>query len=76
MTTAEPMTGTQAPTLPPPVPAPSLPVSAAPDEPLVRPLRQATLHSHDARLAVPTYDRSALTPAVVHFSVGGFHRSH
>jgi fructuronate reductase/mannitol 2-dehydrogenase len=25
---------------------------------------------------VPTYDRSALTPAVVHFSVGGFHRAH
>jgi mannitol 2-dehydrogenase len=27
-------------------------------------------------LAFPTYDRSALTPAVVHFGVGGFHRAH
>jgi fructuronate reductase/mannitol 2-dehydrogenase len=34
------------------------------------------LHSHDARVAVPTYDRSALTPAVVHLSVGGFSRAH
>ncbi|HEY4624607.1 MAG TPA: mannitol dehydrogenase family protein [Blastococcus sp.] len=42
----------------------------------VRPLRQETLGQHDDRLIVPTYDRSALTPAVVHFSVGGFHRSH
>jgi fructuronate reductase/mannitol 2-dehydrogenase len=42
----------------------------------IRPLTQATLGQHDAQLLVPTYDRSALTPAVVHFSVGGFHRSH
>jgi mannitol-1-phosphate/altronate dehydrogenase len=42
----------------------------------VRPLTQETLGQHDEQLTVPTYDRSALTPAVVHFSVGGFHRSH
>ncbi len=35
-----------------------------------------TLGHHAARVAVPTYDRSALTPAVVHISVGSFHRSH
>ena len=42
----------------------------------IRPLTQDTLGQHDEQLIVPTYDRSALTPAVVHFSVGGFHRSH
>ncbi|MFW3172295.1 mannitol dehydrogenase family protein [Geodermatophilus sp. CPCC 206100] len=42
----------------------------------VRPLSQETLSSHGARLSVPTYDRWALTPAVVHLSVGGFSRAH
>ena len=28
------------------------------------------------RLPVPTYDRSRVTPGVVHFGVGGFHRAH
>jgi mannitol-1-phosphate/altronate dehydrogenase len=42
----------------------------------IRPLTQDTLGQHREQLTVPTYDRSALTPAVVHFSVGGFHRSH
>jgi mannitol-1-phosphate/altronate dehydrogenase len=42
----------------------------------IRPLRDETLLHHGQQLLVPTYDRSALTPAVVHFSVGGFHRSH
>ncbi|MGK5111794.1 MULTISPECIES: mannitol dehydrogenase family protein [unclassified Geodermatophilus] len=42
----------------------------------IRPLSQETLRSHGARLSVPTYDRSALTPAVVHLSVGGFSRAH
>jgi mannitol-1-phosphate/altronate dehydrogenase len=41
-----------------------------------RPLSDDTLGQHGAELRVPTYDRSALTPAVVHFSVGGFHRAH
>jgi mannitol-1-phosphate/altronate dehydrogenase len=42
----------------------------------IRPLRDETLEHHGGQLLVPTYDRSALTPSVVHFSVGGFHRSH
>ncbi|HEX2073243.1 MAG TPA: mannitol dehydrogenase family protein [Geodermatophilus sp.] len=50
--------------------------AAARAVPRIRPLSQKTLGQHDARLTVPTYDRSALTPAVVHFSVGGFHRAH
>ena len=41
-----------------------------------RPLNEQTLAHHSARVAVPTYDRSALTPSVVHISVGSFHRSH
>ena len=40
------------------------------------PLSERTLSRHAERMRVPTYDRSALTPAVVHFSVGGFHRAH
>jgi fructuronate reductase/mannitol 2-dehydrogenase len=40
------------------------------------PLTDATLHRQQDGLSVPTYDRSALTPAVVHLSVGGFHRAH
>jgi mannitol-1-phosphate/altronate dehydrogenase len=42
----------------------------------IRPLTDATLEQHGARLTVPTYDRSALVPAVVHLSVGGFSRAH
>ncbi|MGY1682002.1 mannitol dehydrogenase family protein [Geodermatophilus sp. SYSU D01176] len=75
MTTAERVPGVPAAALlqaPAPLPHPT----AAPDAPPARPLTQATLHTHDARLAVPTYDRSALTPAVVHLSVGGFSRAH
>ncbi len=41
-----------------------------------RPLTAATLEQHGARLTVPTYDRAALVPAVVHLSVGGFSRAH
>jgi mannitol 2-dehydrogenase len=40
------------------------------------PLTDETLLLHSDRVRVPTYDRAALTPAVVHFSVGGFHRAH
>ena len=41
-----------------------------------RPLSAATLSHHAPRVDVPTYDRAALAPAVVHISVGYFHRSH
>ncbi|MDQ1730102.1 MAG: mannitol 2-dehydrogenase, partial [Pseudonocardiales bacterium] len=40
------------------------------------PLNNATLELHARRLAVPNYDRSALTESVVHVGVGGFHRAH
>jgi mannitol-1-phosphate/altronate dehydrogenase len=50
--------------------------AAVPASPLVRPLCQKTLGLHGAQLTVPTYDRAALVPSVVHFSVGGFHRAH
>ena len=70
MTTAERVPGAPAPALP------QAPAGLVADAPLVRSLNQAMLHSHDARVAVPTYDRSALTPAVVHLSVGGFSRAH
>jgi fructuronate reductase/mannitol 2-dehydrogenase len=35
-----------------------------------------TLSALADRVEVPTYDRSALSPAVVHIGVGGFHRAH
>jgi mannitol-1-phosphate/altronate dehydrogenase len=61
-------------------PAPAFPVAPLPNVVAttaeIRALSEATLGQYDEQLAVPTYDRSALTPAVVHFSVGGFHRSH
>jgi fructuronate reductase/mannitol 2-dehydrogenase len=59
--------------LPLPAELPSALAASAAD---VRPLRQETLGLHRPQLTVPTYDRSALTPSVVHFSVGGFHRAH
>lgn len=40
------------------------------------PLNDAALPQLAERLQVPGYDRSALTPAVVHVSVGGFTRAH
>ena len=40
------------------------------------PLSERTLAQLAGRVRVPGYDRAALTPAVVHFSVGGFHRAH
>ncbi|MDQ4048641.1 MAG: mannitol dehydrogenase family protein, partial [Actinomycetota bacterium] len=45
---------------------------------MTAPLRLAddTLVAHGQRVAVPTYERGALTPAVLHMSVGSFHRSH
>ncbi|RBY94506.1 mannitol dehydrogenase family protein [Blastococcus sp. TBT05-19] len=72
-------TGSTATVLPPevappaPMTTPAANVAAATE---IVPLADATLLLHGAQLQVPTYDRSALTPAVVHFSVGGFHRAH
>ncbi|MEA2169695.1 MAG: mannitol 2-dehydrogenase [Solirubrobacteraceae bacterium] len=40
------------------------------------PLNNDILNEAPALVAVPTYDRSALTPGVVHIGVGGFHRAH
>jgi mannitol-1-phosphate/altronate dehydrogenase len=39
-------------------------------------LNERTLAHHAARVQVPAYDRAALSPGVVHISVGSFHRSH
>jgi mannitol 2-dehydrogenase len=40
------------------------------------PVTDATLTALADRITVPEYDRAALTPAVVHLGVGGFHRAH
>ncbi|KGN42340.1 mannitol dehydrogenase family protein [Knoellia aerolata] len=39
-------------------------------------LSQATIGDLPAEVARPAYDRSAVTPGIVHFGVGGFHRAH
>jgi mannitol-1-phosphate/altronate dehydrogenase len=39
-------------------------------------LNEGTLAHHSSQVSVPTYDRAALAPGVVHMSVGSFHRSH
>lgn len=39
-------------------------------------LREATLGSLRGEVKVPTYDRRELPQAIVHMSVGGFHRAH
>jgi mannitol 2-dehydrogenase len=41
-----------------------------------QPLNARTLKSLSERLPVPAYDRRLVTPGVVHFGVGGFHRAH
>ena len=47
------------------------------DTPPTRTLAEMLLRPSSASgVAVPGYDRSALTPGVVHFGVGGFHRAH
>ena len=56
-----------------PLSEPATPVAPQPE---VRALTEQSLGHYGDQLVVPTYDRSALTPAVVHFSVGGFHRAH
>ncbi len=40
------------------------------------PLRQSTLGQLKPEVTVPRYDRSKLKSAIVHMSVGGFHRAH
>jgi mannitol 2-dehydrogenase len=42
----------------------------------VQPLNARTLPYWRDRLPVPDYDRDLVTPGVVHFGVGGFHRAH
>jgi mannitol 2-dehydrogenase len=42
----------------------------------VVPLSDANLRALPASVSVPSYDRRALRPGVVHMSVGSFHRSH
>ncbi|YAL82061.1 mannitol dehydrogenase family protein [Dermacoccaceae bacterium W4C1] len=39
-------------------------------------LSAAVLQDLDDRVAVPDYDRSKVTPGIVHLGVGGFHRAH
>jgi mannitol 2-dehydrogenase len=39
-------------------------------------LSDATLATLPAEVNVPSYDRKALSPGVVHIGVGGFHRAH
>ncbi len=56
-----------------PLPPAVTPVAPQPE---IRPLTEQSLGHYGDQLVVPTYDRSALTPAVVHLSVGGFHRAH
>ena len=41
-----------------------------------QPLNARTLKHWTDRVAAPAYDRSLVTPGVVHFGVGGFHRAH
>ena len=41
-----------------------------------QPLNAQTVKSLSERLPVPAYNRSLVTPGVVHFGVGGFHRAH
>ena len=41
-----------------------------------QPLNARTLEYWRGRLPVPAYDRGMVTPGIVHFGVGGFHRAH
>lgn len=43
---------------------------------VARPLTAAALAAVSARVAVPLYDRRAVSSGIVHFGVGGFHRAH
>lgn len=39
-------------------------------------LSTSTLGDINSSVVVPSYDRTALTPGIAHFGVGGFHRAH
>jgi len=39
-------------------------------------LNMANLPEISAKIAVPAYDRSLVTPGIMHFGVGNFHRAH
>ncbi|EPC02059.1 mannitol 2-dehydrogenase [Litchfieldella anticariensis FP35 = DSM 16096] len=39
-------------------------------------LNYGNLDKLDPRVAIPNYDRRSVTPGIVHFGVGGFHRAH
>ena len=41
-----------------------------------KPLANAGIAALGAGAGLPSYDRSSLVPAIVHFGVGGFHRAH
>jgi mannitol 2-dehydrogenase len=43
---------------------------------VIQPLNARTLAYWSGRLPVPVYERELVTPGVVHFGVGGFHRAH
>jgi mannitol 2-dehydrogenase len=45
-------------------------------DPVPQPLNARTLAYWSERLPAPAYDRDLVTPGVVHFGVGGFHRAH
>jgi mannitol 2-dehydrogenase len=51
-------------------------LASTPTPRFARPLAAATLAAHARHLDVPSYDRGALKPGVVHLSVGSFHRAH
>src|SRR3712207_2283077 len=40
------------------------------------PLSDRTLRDLPSEVSIPTYDRAALRPGIVHIGVGGFHRAH
>ncbi|WP_420099893.1 mannitol dehydrogenase family protein [Corynebacterium sp.] len=52
------------------------PLSATPLTPLTTDLLPALTDLTDGRTAVPSYDRSQVSPGIVHIGVGGFHRAH
>ncbi len=39
-------------------------------------LSRATVRGLDARISVPRYAQSSITPGIVHFGIGNFHRAH